>query len=491
MIMTELTKKTECSTKEYLANIQKIHTVFQEWSSYLFYFSPDPDAVGSSIALALYLRLLEKDCYIYLPDGFDPNLNFLFDIAQYNSIEILKNDEQLLNCLEAIKPVIISADTPNHHLLPHYDKVSEILSENRSPSIEIDHHFGGDSELIFPESIPLFTRSNSCCEIIADVFQVFGTQHDKEMALDRLFPRNVVLCLLVGICFDTQFGKYLVNSDTYNRWFYFFSERLRWLTWDNPDYINTSQQVFDTINSMNDAKDKTLRNLLDDIVIQNSTGLLIMPYYNMYQSLSENGDSTCIMSKLIGDLSNMVPEAAGSAGILAFYDTTSRIYLMKIRRSHRFSSYDLRQLEKSIRDIFGSDFLGGGGHAGATSFRIQNIERELFVEKAKQLHTTLAGIISAFPIITPETVKPLLSDEELPFDEDEDDPEFIETLKKDKKRSGRPLFYKDKSSSKKNKQNKKKTAKSNKIKSEKKSSNKKDKKDKKKSKKSKKDKKKK
>ncbi|HNZ27899.1 MAG TPA: hypothetical protein PLG34_08120 [Spirochaetota bacterium] len=385
-------KKEEISQEVFKKNIALFEEVLNNSSDYLFYFSPDPDAVGISIALALYLRERDKNCVIFLPEGCDPNLDFLFDIAVYNKIIISGDIDYIEEYVSKTCPVLISCDTPTHFLLYEFDKVNSFWKKKEDRKcIEIDHHFGGDSEQIFEESIVFYFNTNSCCEILCEILDYMSKNGKKKQSVDKTFPRNIVLSLLVGICFDTQFGKFVVNKESYDKWFGFLEERLQKLTWSNTKNINNAKLVFDTISRMNEVKEKALLKLLKGVDVINGVGLLIIPPIDKYESIAESKDSTCILSKVILDLSNMVPEYSGAIGILTYYDTVYELYYLKIRRSHSFKKYDLRELEDLFNEVFGVYFLGGGGHEGATSFRIAAIQREDFLKKIRLFHKKFAS----------------------------------------------------------------------------------------------------
>lgn len=385
-------KKQENTKEEFYGNISKIHEVFTNNDSFFYYFSPDPDAVGVSIAFALYLRQIHKDSTIFLPEGFDPNLDFLFDIAEYNKIKIIKQFEEAKKYLKKNKPVFIVCDTATHFLLPHFDELKDI-KEKYCPkiSIELDHHFGGDSEYIFENSITFFIKANSSCEILGELLETIGKE--KSQHIDKTFPRNIVLSLLIGICFDTQFGKFVIDKENYDKWFNFLSERLKEITYSNPKFLNSGTQVFEAINKMSETKMKILEDFVKKTRVIKDVGLLIMPPIGIYESLAPSGDSTCILSKIVSDLSNMIPEFSGKIGILTFFDNSSNIYFLKIRRSFGYKEYDLRELEAILTEIFGESYLGGGGHAGATSFRVNNIERNDYIEKIEEFHIRVSKVI--------------------------------------------------------------------------------------------------
>ena len=380
-------KKIESDFSEFQRNIESVNLLIKKYSNFFFYFSPDPDAVGLSIAMSLYLKNLEKDCYIFVPEGFDANLNFMFRMAEFNNIHIIHDMESVCRILSVKSPMFIISDTATRFLLPFFDKINE-CKEKYCPeeSIEIDHHFGGDSEKIYDNSVTMFYKANSCCEILAEYLNAV------ERNMNLKFPRNIVLCLLVGICFDTQFGKFVANKELYEKWFDFLSDRLTRLTWEN-NLFSDSKQVFVEITKMSENKIKVINDLLGITEVKNNIGLLIVPDVKMEESLSKTGDSTCILSKIVHDLTDRLTEFSGNIGIMAFYDNIQQLFFVKARRSMTYNAYDLRNLEKYLVKSFGDAFQGGGGHPGAVSFRVKGIiTRNEFVKKLKDLFYEFSGM---------------------------------------------------------------------------------------------------
>ncbi len=152
-------------------------------------------------------------------------------------------------------------------------------------------------------------------------------------------------------------------------------------------------QVFDTINKISKNKRKIIIKMVKTTTIINKVGLLIIPPYNKYESLDKNGDPTCVLAKIIPDLANKVPEYSGAIGIVAFHDTVFDLYYTKVRRSSKFKKYDLRNCETILKRIFSDKYIGGGGHTGATSFRVKKMDREEFIKKMNNFHKELAAII--------------------------------------------------------------------------------------------------
>ncbi len=378
--------KIEINEEQFIKKTFQIVDMINDSKSFFFYFSPDPDAIGVSIALALFFNSLEKKSIVYLPSGYDYNLNFLIKIAEYNHIKIINDVSAVIKHLKKEEFVFVTCDTPTYRLLPDYKKIFKVFDGYiQKKSIEIDHHFGGDSEQIYSGSETIFFQANSCCDMIADFFQIISNESTKKNEVVTYFPRNIVLSLLVGMCYDTQFGKFLVNENNYNKWFNFLSDRLNNLTWGQSSHMRTASEVFDTINKMSEMKLVTMSNLVDGALYKNGVGLLILPMIGKYESLAENGDSSCILNKISSDIANMLPESAGKIGVFCYYDDIKKQYLVKIRRSSQYKGLDLRNFENDLKKLFSTKYIGGGGHPGATSFRMSKLPRTLFIKKMNEL----------------------------------------------------------------------------------------------------------
>jgi hypothetical protein len=75
------------------------------------------------------------------------------------------------------------------------------------------------------------------------------------------------------------------------------------------------------------------------------------------------------------------------------------IYI-KMRRSSQYSGIDLRTTECHLRTIFEDKYMGGGGHAGAVSFRVHLHDENQFLTNFEQVVTTFDGF-NADPILHP------------------------------------------------------------------------------------------
>lgn len=65
---------------------------FRQGRHFLFSAYPDADALGTMLALGLYLRLLGKKATLFFPSPLKANLQFMKDIIQYNNIAVAGPD---------------------------------------------------------------------------------------------------------------------------------------------------------------------------------------------------------------------------------------------------------------------------------------------------------------------------------------------------------------------------------------------------------------
>ena len=54
-----------------------------------------------------------------------------------------------------------------------------------------------------------------------------------------------------------------------------------------------------------------------------------------------------------------------------------------MRRAIDFDGFDLREVEGPIKKAFDDDYMGGGGHPGAVSFRVDSLDEDRFLIKFK------------------------------------------------------------------------------------------------------------
>ena len=113
------------------------------------------------------------------------------------------------------------------------------LSKNilvRKPKIiEIDHHFGADSEELTNYGIKLFRKANANTEIIGKILLTYHEEYPKRP--DPFGQRNIILGLMTGMLGDTMGGKVIPFQKEYNYWMEMLEKSLknitRWREFDN------------------------------------------------------------------------------------------------------------------------------------------------------------------------------------------------------------------------------------------------------------------
>ena len=369
-------------------NLSQAVNILQASNSFLFSGDIDPDSVGSMLSLSLYLNQLDKKVYLVIPDTLGENLDFFEKIIHYNSIEILKSQEEI----EAIKDeveTIIFCDTANTKLVPFYPFIAENIISRKPRVIEIDHHFGADSEELTDYGIKLFRNANANTEIIGDILETLHSRNPE--GPNPFSQRNIILGLITGLLGDTVGGKVIHYKEEYNHWIEKLGEHLKEVTrWRDSDEkrgednktskFGDPKQLLAYLNRLTEDQEVCFNLLNARIEIKGKLGFLsLLPstYHEVKGSCQEFESDWFV--DIMNFLVNSVPEKSGHAGVVVFEgknaEGTECIFI-KVRRAVDFSGVDLRRGEDLIKELFGDLYMGGGGHAGAVSFRVHPLDEK-------------------------------------------------------------------------------------------------------------------
>jgi phosphoesterase RecJ-like protein len=146
--------------------------------------SPDGDAVGSTMSLALALRSIGKDVEILSKEPAPLNLSFLALYDEYGALSVLTEDRALLIALDCGNKDRLSMER---------DGFEEI------DKINIDHHVSNE---MYGMLNHVDTKSASTAEIVFELIKALKIQMDVSMAE----------CLYTGIVSDT--GSFRFPSTT-------------------------------------------------------------------------------------------------------------------------------------------------------------------------------------------------------------------------------------------------------------------------------------
>ena len=388
-------------------NLIKALDVINSSESFMFSGDIDPDSVGSMLSLSLYLNQLDKKVFLIFPEFLGENLDFFEKIIEYNSITILRNKEQILAAKDEIETIVF-CDTANKKLVPHYSFIAENILVQKPKVIEIDHHFGADSEEIIEYSIKLFRQANANTEIICKLLLTYHEKyHESPNPFDQ---RNIILCLITGIMGDTVGGKIIPYKQDYDYWMDLLQSRLknitRWREGSNERVLDCKdskfgdpKQILDYLNRLTAEQEACFNMLNNRAEIKGRIGFLNLLSSNQEEvkNIYEPFDSYWF-ADIQNFLLNSVPEKSGCAGMLVFEGKNADgedCFFIKIRRAAKFSGIDLRTTEDKLKNLFGDLYMGGGGHAGAVSFRVHRMDEKEILEKIETICDFLNEILIA------------------------------------------------------------------------------------------------
>lgn len=378
-------------------NLRDAVNIINTNKSFLFSGDIDPDSVGSMLSLSLYLNLIEKKVFLILPEKIGENLDFFEKIIEYNEITILRNKEQIETIKDEIETVIF-CDTANTKLLPHYSYLEKNILARKPNVIEIDHHFGADSEDLTDYGVKLFRKANANTEIIGNILLTYHGKYPK--GPDPFYQRNIILGLMTGLLGDTVGGKVISFQEDYDYWMDMLEKNLknitRWREFDaerktdnRSSKFGDLKQILEYLNRLT-AEQEACFNLLNKRVeLKGQIGFLdLLPSTQEEVKDTFSDFNSYWFADILNFILNSVPEKTGCAGIVVFAGQNTEgedCFYIKLRRAVKFSGIDLRSAEFLLKELFGELYMGGGGHASAVSFRIHTMDEKEFLRRIEKI----------------------------------------------------------------------------------------------------------
>ncbi|NIU47089.1 MAG: hypothetical protein GWN72_24265, partial [Nitrospinaceae bacterium] len=220
-------QKIPLSPTHWESHLDQAEHLLKNRRNFLFSGDIDADSVSSMLALALYLRLWDKNVALVIPGHLDDNLHFLEDIIEYNGIQVLREEKEVEDARDWVEALIF-CDTANTQLVPFYSLLDKNFLSQNLPVLEIDHHFGTDSEKMAKDEVTLLQEANATTELIGSLLiRLF----EKNPGLPHPFSRrNIVLALLTGLLGDTIGGKVVHWREPYDHWMEVLGKNLRQTT---------------------------------------------------------------------------------------------------------------------------------------------------------------------------------------------------------------------------------------------------------------------
>ncbi|MBK9283149.1 MAG: bifunctional oligoribonuclease/PAP phosphatase NrnA [Sphingobacteriaceae bacterium] len=186
------------------------------------HWSPDGDAIGSSLALFHYLNKIGKKVHVIVPNSYP---DFLKWLPGNNKVIVFQDNEVKATKLLKQCKLIFTLD---FNTLGRLENLGKILSTLKIPMALIDHHQQPDTyaQYYFHD-----VKACSTCELIYDL--IVGLKGKK------LIDKKIAACLYTGLMTDTGSFRYSsVNSNTH----LIVSELLK--TGIQPNLIHS--EVYDT-----------------------------------------------------------------------------------------------------------------------------------------------------------------------------------------------------------------------------------------------------
>ena len=283
---------------------------------------PDGDAIGSSLALYLYLIKQGKNAKVIVPDDFPFFLKWL---PRNQDIIIYENNKEKSDLIINKADLIFSLD---YNYLYRTGSMEEILSKSSAKFIMIDHHQQPDhyAEITYSD-----ISICSTCQMVYHFIEKLG-------GLD-IIDTDIANCIYTGIMTDTGSFRFRSTTSTTHR-------VIANLIDIGIDNASIHQNVYDS-NSYNKLQllGKSLNNLK------------IIPELNTaYISLSKDVQNEFNAQK--GDTEGIVNYALSLKGIklAAIFkeDQTSGLIKISFRSKGKFSVNE-----------FSRKHFNGGGHTNA------------------------------------------------------------------------------------------------------------------------------
>jgi diguanylate cyclase (GGDEF)-like protein len=351
---------------------------------------PDEDCVSSMVAFALLATKLNKKATICLGEAVQDNFEYLLNICQYNSIEVLRGARA------PAADVVVLVDTPKPSMIDRPEIYAELFADPAVVKVELDHHLAADSQYFGDPDYRLVYEASSTCEIIGllaiklENDAAFMARHQ----LAELMTRNLVLAILSGMIGDSQMGRYLKSRR--ERWFYkrfsaMFEKMLASKTRKDSRNFSSKEQVFDALASLSKDEDACYRFLADFVKSKGGLNFALLDAEASKLLFATFGNDTIVaVAKALVD---KLAEGGGTLGLIGYYDdpAASPFIQFRLRRAQSYTALDLRDVLARL------GMTNGGGHPGAVGFRIERTAVDDWPSLRSHLVGGLASLIANPP----------------------------------------------------------------------------------------------
>lgn len=281
--------------------------------------NPDGDALGSSLALCLFLKKMGAEPLVILPNDYPsffswmPSLNNVMIYDKNAELAVEKMREAELFCY-------LDFNSPSRTGVMHND----LCTFTKTPKVLIDHHIGADN---FQFVVSLSeTEISSTSELVAELVKYQG--------FDNYLDDDLATSLLVGMITDTGSFSHSIFQNTFK----IFGEIL---SLSNVNYKQIHQNIFDT------STESRLR-LLGFLISERMT---VLKDYNTAYIYASKSDLEAFNYQ-IGDTEGVVNYP------LSISDIRMSVLITERQGCIRFSFRSKGDF--SVNDLANKHFNGGG-----------------------------------------------------------------------------------------------------------------------------------
>lgn len=281
--------------------------------------NPDGDALGSSLALCLFLKKMGAEPLVILPNDYPsffswmPSLNNVMIYDKNAGLAVEKMREAELFCY-------LDFNSPSRTGVMHND----LCTFTKTPKVLIDHHIGADNSQ-FVVSLSE-TEISSTSELVAELVKYQG--------FDNYLDDDLATSLLVGMITDTGSFSHSIFQNTFK----IFGEIL---SLSNVNYKQIHQNIFDT------STESRLR-LLGFLISERMT---VLKDYNTAYIYASKSDLEAFNYQ-IGDTEGVVNYP------LSISDIRMSVLITERQGCIRFSFRSKGDF--SVNDLANKHFNGGG-----------------------------------------------------------------------------------------------------------------------------------
>ncbi len=333
-------------------HIDQIKTLLTQPSKVMIttHYKPDGDAIGSSLALASYLKHQGHTVNIITPSDYP---DFLYWLPGNGDVINFEYNPGKSKQITSEAEVIFCLD---FNTISRMEKFGEYVMKSGAKKILIDHHPGPETFCDFTFSFP---EACATCELI--YYFILALDHIKAVSSD------IAVCLYTGIMTDTGSFRFAsMTADTH--------EVIAALIRCGAANFTIHENIYDNFSL---ERTRFLGYCLKD-------KLVVLPEYNTAYIPVSKAELEQFKHRS-GDTEGIVNYALGIKGVRFAAFFCERDSLIKIS----FRSKD----EFSVND-FARKYFSGGGHRNAAGGR-----------STDTLENTISKFLSALPDVAGELQK--------------------------------------------------------------------------------------